>query len=387
MLEVSHNPLLVIASLAVALMAGFTGLSLTRGASGLPVGRRKGVVAMASVALGGGIWSMHFVAMLGLQLPVPFFYDALITLISALVAILITGCALLVLHFGPRTPLRIGVAGAILGSGITVMHYTGMSGMEMCQPVYSTGGIALAFVASIGLSILALRLAYDARLPRNFLLGTLGFGVAVFSMHFVAMAGTDFIVTPGLPEFAGRLISNEVLAFGVVLAAFAISGGFLLTGATFAEQEESGALHSAVQAAPAVAPIPLVDLPEPDPEPEPSAPKPDVDLPRVPFEKDSRTQFIDASDIAAIRAEGHYTLIYAGEERLFCPWSIAQAEERLTHAGFLRTHRSYLVNGAHVSAFERKKDTGILYFDGVPALEKAPVARARLAEVRDRFGL
>jgi hypothetical protein len=45
------------------------------------------------------------------------------------------------------------------------------------------------------------------------------------------------------------------------------------------------------------------------------------------------------------------------------------------------------VNGAHVSGFERKKDTGILYFEGVPALDKAPVAKARLTEVRARFGV
>ena len=50
-LDYSHNPWLVAASLAVALMAGFTGLSLTRGASHLDEGRRKLVVALAAVVL------------------------------------------------------------------------------------------------------------------------------------------------------------------------------------------------------------------------------------------------------------------------------------------------------------------------------------------------
>ncbi len=49
---------------------------------------RKLSVSLAAVALGGGIWSMHFVAMLGLQLPIPIYYDAMIMLGSALVAIL-----------------------------------------------------------------------------------------------------------------------------------------------------------------------------------------------------------------------------------------------------------------------------------------------------------
>jgi len=408
LLDVSHNPLLVIASLAVALMAGFTGLSLTRGASRLQPAQRKRVVAMSAVALGGGIWSMHFVAMLGLQLPVAFFYDALITLISALLAILVTGIALLLLHFGPRTAFRVSLAGAIVGVGIVAMHYTGMSGIEMCTPVYTVHGIVLALIASILLCIGAFRLAYDdTRGPRSILLGTFGFGMSVFVVHFAAMAGTGFVEVAGTALPARPVISNEVLAFGVTLAAFVISGGFLLTGATFGETP-------APAPAPITAPLPPTAAPAhpgpdaargqssapPDPKPtqplsptepqeaaEPPAPQ-DPPVARVPYEKDGRTRFLAPSDIAAIRAEGHYTIVYSGSERLFCPWSIAQAEDRLASSGtFLRTHRSYLVNGAHVSAFERKKDTGVLYFETVEALDKVPVARARLTDVRARLGL
>ena len=159
MLDFSHNPVLVAASLAVALMAGFSGLSLTRGASALDVGRRKVVVAIAAVALGGGIWSMHFVAMLGLQLPILFYYDTLVTLISALIAILMVGLALLILHFQPRTAVTLTLAGGIVGLGIVAMHYVGMSGMQLCRPVYSAVGIAVALVAAIGLSVAAVWVA------------------------------------------------------------------------------------------------------------------------------------------------------------------------------------------------------------------------------------
>ena len=90
-LDYSHNLWLVIASFAIALMAGFTGLSMARGLSHVPLAQRKMRVAMSAVVLGGGIWSMHFVAMLGLQLPIPFYYDPLVTLISALIGILVSG--------------------------------------------------------------------------------------------------------------------------------------------------------------------------------------------------------------------------------------------------------------------------------------------------------
>ena len=96
-LEYSHSLWLVVASLSVSLVAAFTGFSLTRGIAAQPVAMRKLSVTLAAIALGGGIWSMHFVAMLGLQLPIPIYYDAMITLGSALIAILMVGAALLLL--------------------------------------------------------------------------------------------------------------------------------------------------------------------------------------------------------------------------------------------------------------------------------------------------
>ncbi|MGY6703743.1 MHYT domain-containing protein [Roseinatronobacter sp.] len=365
MLEYTHDTTLVLASLAVALMAGFTGLSLTRGASSLPLGQRKLAVVMAAISLGGGIWSMHFVAMLGLQLPIPFYYDALTTLISALMAVLMTGVALLAVHFGTRTRSRIILAGGIVGLGIPAMHYIGMSGMQLCRPVYGVAGVAGALVVSVCLSVLAFMITYSRRERQNILLGTVGFGLAVFAVHFIAMAGTGFVAQAGMPG-AGPVISNSALAFGVTLAVFLISGAFLLTGVTFL---------------PAAAARP----PEPNaqPQPQPVA----AGAVKVPYEKDGRTYFVDATAIAAIRAEGHYTLLYVGEQKLFCPWAIAAAESRMPTDDFMRTHRSYLVNRRHVTGFERKKDTGICYFDSVPSLGKVPVSRARLATVREGLGL
>ncbi|WFE74820.1 MHYT domain-containing protein [Roseinatronobacter sp. S2] len=365
MLDYTHDTALVFASFAVALMAGFTGLSLTRGASELPVGQRKLAVAMAAVSLGGGIWSMHFVAMLGLQLPIPFYYDALTTLISALLAVLMTGVALLVVHFGTRTRGRIVLAGVIVGLGIPAMHYIGMSGMQLCRPVYSVAGVAGALLVSVALSVLAFLITYSRRERQNIVLGTAGFGLAVFTVHFIAMAGTGFVAQGGVSG-AGPVISNSALAFGVTMAVFLISGAFLLTGVTFLP-----------------APVAAVQGPHKPPQPQPVA----LNSLKVPYEKDGRTYFMDAFRIAAIQAEGHYTVLYVDDQKLFCPWAIAAAESRMPQGDFVRAHRSYLVNRRHVTGFERKKDTGICYFDTVPALGKVPVSRARLGHVREALGL
>ena len=365
MLDYSHNPWLVAASLAVAMMAGFTGLSLTHGASSLDRQRRKFIVALAAVILGGGIWSMHFVAMLGLQLPILFYYDALITLISALVAILMVGLALLLLHFRPRRPPVIVGAGVIVGLGIVAMHYIGMAGMQLCRPVYTWLDVAVSTLASLLLSVLAIWVAYDSRTHRNILLGTVCFGLAVFSMHFVATLLTSFTASD-VAGGAGPLLNNQVLAMGVTVSVFLICGAFLLTGITFIE------------------PAPEAAAPEPAPAPAPAKASARAG---VPFEREGQTFFAQADRIAAIRAEGHYTVLYMGREKLFCPWTISEAESRLVPSGFLRVHRSYLVNPAHVSGFERHKDNGTCYFDGVESLPKVPVSRSRLNDIREALGL
>lgn len=378
MLDYSHDPWLVLAAFAIALMAGFTGLSLTRGANALPVGQRKAVISMAAVALGGGIWSMHFVAMLGLQLPILYTYDALVTLLSALVAILLTGLALLILHFRPRTPRSLVLAGAIVGGGISLMHYIGMSGMELCRPVYTAPGIIGALAASIALSILAIRLAYSERGHRNILLGAAGFGSAVFMVHFFAMGGTGFVRDPQSGAL-GPALENGTLAILVTLAAFLISAAFLLSGITFFPAPET--------AATAPAPAPTGE-PAPQPFPAPARselPRPEGTL-RIPHEREGRTFFLDPATISVVRAEGHYTLIQRGTETLFCPWSISEAEERLAPAGFLRVHRSYLLNPARVTRFERLKDSGECSVEGADTL-RIPVSRTRLATLRDALGL
>jgi NO-binding membrane sensor protein with MHYT domain len=373
-MEHSHNILLLIASLAIALMAGFTGLSLTQGASAMGIAHRKIVVSMSAVALGSGIWSMHFVAMLGMTLPVPFHYNALITMISALVAILLTGGALLLVHFGKRTPRRIVLAGICAGLGIVAMHYIGMSGIREVKPVYSIFGIILAIAASLALCVTSFWISYGHRGSRNILLATAVFGTSVVAVHFTAMASTHF-VEADFRTTTGLWLSNEVLAFGVTLSSFVISGAFLLAGATFASDMAS------------VQPMePTKQPPEKPAPPKTLAPATPVSV-TIPYEKDGQNRFVPSDEVAAIRAEGRYTVVYHPLGKLFCPWSISSAEQRLVNTAFVKCHRSYLINPDLVERFERKKDNGLCLFDGSAHLEKVPVSRSYLKKVRDSLGL
>ncbi|MEL6450499.1 MAG: MHYT domain-containing protein [Pseudomonadota bacterium] len=347
-------------SCLVALVAGFTGLSLTRDLAAKPIVQRKVSVALAAITLGGGIWAMHFVAMLGLRLPILFFYDAAITLVSALTAILLVGGALILLHFTERTPRIITLAGGIVGVGILVMHYIGMAGLEMCRAVYTPFGVVASSVVAIGLCVLAIWVAYGHRSNRNILLGTVCFAAAVCSVHFLAMAGTNFVTAPGLAEF-GPTMSNETLAIGVIFFSFVIFGACLWVSVTY--------------------------LVVPPAEPAAAAPEgPDlpVDTARVqvPCEREGAKVFVWSSDVQFVRADGHYTQIYTADERLFCVWPVTEAAKRLMPAGFLQTHRSYLVNPDRVARFERTKDKGRCIFEGAD-LPPAPVSRSKLKVMQD----
>lgn len=353
-LDIDHNAFLVVMAVIVAAAAGFTGLSMTRDLASKPVFQKKAAIALAAVALGGGIWAMHFVAMLGLQLSVLFYYDAALTLVSALTAILIVGAALILLHFAERSPMTITLAGAIVGIGILVMHYIGMAGLELCRAIYSPAGVGLSSIAAIALCVLAFWVAYGKRTDRNILLGTLCFAIAVCSVHFLAMANTDFVAVPSGAEF-GPAMSNETLALGVIFFSFVIFGACLWVSVTY--------LIAPAPKRPVQQPAPVAGL-------------------QIPCERDGGKVFVSPRDVSFVRADGHYTQVYTDDERLFCVWPVTEASKRLIPAGFLQTHRSYLVNPAHVTRFERTKDKGRCVFQG-PDLPPAPVSRSKLKTIQD----
>ena len=361
-LEAHHDAFLVIMSWVVALVAGFTGLSLTRDLSRKPIVQRQISIALASIALGGGIWSMHFVAMLGLDLPVLFYYDAAITLVSALTAILIVGAALVLLHFVERTPLVISAAGGIVGVGILGMHYIGMAGLQLCRAIYTPFGIIFSSIVAICLCVVAFRVAYDRRENRNIFLGTICFAVAVCSVHFLAMAGTRFVAVPSLHEF-GPTMSNEVLALGVILSSFVLFGTFLWVSVTYLVATPGGIAAISEHPTQAPEPAPLQGL-------------------QIPCERDGVRVFVAPADVALVRADGHYTQVYTEQDRLFCVWPITEATKRLVPTGFLQTHRSYLVNPHKVSRFERLKDKGRCIF-AMDDLPPAPVSRSKLNLIQD----
>ena len=355
-LTYSHNHNLVILSLILAVVSGFTGFTLTQNLSAKTLLQRKISVSMAAVALGGGIWSMHFVAMLGLNLPVMVFYDAAITLASALIAILIVAVALMILHFFVRTSSTIVLAGCIVGAGILLMHYIGMAGLQLCKPIYTAQGLVMSSGVAFFSCIVAFWVAYKERNNRNIFFATLCFGIAVVSVHFLAILNTSFVEVSASSEF-GPLISNETLAVIVVLSSFIILCLFLWVSATFLSPhvlkpkqiDDEKVLGEGTKVVPQ----------------------------HIPCERDGLKVFITLRDVLAIRADGHYSQVYTEKEKYFCVWPITEVNRRLESFGFIKVHRSYIVNTARVDRFERLKDKGYCVF-GTPLAPRVPVSRSKL---------
>jgi NO-binding membrane sensor protein with MHYT domain len=389
MLVVTYDPWMVVASVIVAIMASFTGLRLASGLGSLAAGRRKLQIAKAGFALGAGIWSMHFVAMLAVRLPIAIGYDAFHTLGSVLISILITGLGLALMFVGERSLVRTIQAGALTGLGIVSMHYVGMAAVSgYCLVTYVPTGFFLSSAIAVLFSICALRIAYGRRTLTQLSFGAVVLGVTISGMHYSAMAFTRFTELADALPVAAPIIQSDYLALIVLVAAFVVCGLFLLTALPVDNADEptrlpvapSAALAAAATSVPAVAAnAETTTAPK-------EAAAPTGDHPRLPYEQHNATYFVDAENIHAIKAEGHYTRLYDSAEVYFCPWSISKVEAHLAGHPFLRTHRSFLVNLQHARAFQRKDDKAFLV---VPALKEAmvPVSRFHVAEVRRALGI
>jgi len=410
MLSVSYDPVLVTASVLVAVMGAFTCLRLTSGLSHLAPAARRPRIAEAAVALGGGIWAMHFVGMLAVSLPVTITYSALPTLASALVAILVVGIGLIALHFGARTQKRILIAGTLTGLGIVAMHYIGMSAINgNCVIGYRPVGPVLSTAIAIGSSILALELAYRKRTLAMTALGAVALGLAISAMHYVAMLFTVFEASETVTFIAAPSLSAGLLAMIVSVACFVICGLFLLMAIPVesraptpeGQEPDAGPGEDQEPPAPRVANGITMNVSAPSG----AGAKPDSILSkahlgggpyerlsdpsisgRIPYERDNTIRFLATDQISAFRADGHYTRVMNGENEFFCPWSISRVEKAIENSLFIRTHRSYLVNLKHVAGFKREGDKAFCFLEGTDEV-RIPVSRSRMTDVQRALGL
>jgi NO-binding membrane sensor protein with MHYT domain/nitrogen-specific signal transduction histidine kinase/ActR/RegA family two-component response regulator len=183
----------------------------------------------AAIAMGGGIWSMHFIAMLAFNMPISMSYDIGLTTLSLVVAIFVTGVGFYFINRQSAPPLSLVFSGIFMGLGISAMHYIGMAAMrEHAGISYDFLFLALSLVIAIGASTAALWLAFRTKDLGQKLVAAVVMGVAISGMHYSAMRGTTFAVHGPVHEaqgYAGLDQTNLALVVAgitFVILAFAL---------------------------------------------------------------------------------------------------------------------------------------------------------------------
>jgi predicted signal transduction protein with EAL and GGDEF domain len=229
-LKGGFDPLLVLLSIVIASFAGMTALMLAdRMASSPCRSIRTWWHWGGAVAMGCGIWAMHFTGMLAFSLPMSMSYDLLLTLLSLVPAILGSAAAL---HFMAQPSLhgyQLHLGALLMALGIGTMHYTGMEAMRMEGLRYHFLLFCLSIVVAHVLAVSALYIHFSLRkslvLHESVITVVAGavMGHAVAGMHYTAMGASRFYDLSGMPmhgtQFSDSAMAITIGGFaGIILA-------------------------------------------------------------------------------------------------------------------------------------------------------------------------
>jgi PAS domain S-box-containing protein len=234
-LQTQYNLWLVSLSLLVAIFTSCLALQMAGFAREADEGNLKKIALVTgSIAMGGGIWAMHFVGMLAFSICSAVHYALLPTLFSMLPAICTAWFALHMLARPSISPGQLWLSGTLVGSGIGIMHYSGMAAMQM-EPLlrYDPLWFAASIVVAVLLSTLALwiRFGLDSnRLHKGYatLLGGSVMGVAIAGMHYFGMAAARFIGSAHNGGFSSWN-DNASLAIGIAVLVLML-GNMVMAG-------------------------------------------------------------------------------------------------------------------------------------------------------------
>ena len=395
-----HDPYLVALSVAIAILGGYTGFSLTARIRSAPAASRRVLLSGAAMFLAIGIWTMHFVGMLAAPIPPDAVYLVLPTVISFLICALVIGISLFFVSIGDPGLRRIIPSAALLGLGIASMHYVGIHGLSGDFAItHDVTIVSLSLVIAILAAYGGLRIFLARQDGLRLIASSILFGFAVSGMHYTAMLGMHFVtLTAEAHQHAagGLAASQQVLSVIVAVLCFVIAAGFLLSLVPDPrrQSESPPPPFASIAAVPANAAAVAPDIvPSASSAPRTfSAPLGGIGQPprlsalRLPVEGANGTHFIDAGEVRSVRADAHYTRVHDGTRERMCPWSISEAEAQLDAGLFMRVHRSHIVAISHVSFVGKDGEAAIIELDG-PSPHRVPVSRAKIAEVKARLGL
>ncbi|MFC8347938.1 MHYT domain-containing protein [Streptomyces sp. NPDC057280] len=206
---------------------------------------KRNWLTLASVAIGSGIWTMHFVAMLGFSVEgTPIRYDIPLTVLSLLMSIGVVAAGVFTAGYGKSRVTSVAFGGLGAGVGVAAMHYTGMAALNLhgqvdYDPALVIASVAIAVVAATA----ALTLTLIVRGGVLAALAALVMGLAVSSMHYTAMYAVSIRLSPSSAELGGATPTEFIFPLAVVL------GSFLFLAAAYVALSPTGKRHESAVAA------------------------------------------------------------------------------------------------------------------------------------------
>jgi diguanylate cyclase (GGDEF)-like protein len=229
-MDASYDPWVVAASFFIAAFASYVTLDLAKRERS---DDRFGTLAWwfgGSIVMGTGIWSMHFIGMLAYTLPIQLGYQELLTFLSWVAAVSVSGVALWIAGSESLTLKRLFSGSSAMATGICAMHYTGMAAIDLAPGIIWDGWLVAASAAvALVASAAALQIFFwlrnrDERQLLFQVLAALVMGAAISGMHYTGMAAA------GVPEGAVCLSAGAVRGEGLTtLLVLSTSGMLALT--------------------------------------------------------------------------------------------------------------------------------------------------------------
>jgi diguanylate cyclase (GGDEF)-like protein/PAS domain S-box-containing protein len=219
----AHDLKLVALAALICVLASLTAINLLRHARKSHGHMRDVWLAVSAISTGFGIWATHFVAMLAFTPGIPSGYNIVLTVLSLVAAILLTGVGLTV-SLTPNWRHGPWLGGAIVAGGIAAMHYTGMAAFEIAGVIlwdYTLVVTSIVLGAAIG--AVALPVGLHGQEEKWKIGGAVLLTLAICSHHFTAMGAVSIIPNPTI-EISQSALPAGWLAVGVALASFAIIG-------------------------------------------------------------------------------------------------------------------------------------------------------------------
>ena len=229
-----HDPWIVAASIVIATLASYVAHDLSRRVRGKEGHLNIAWWAAGSIVMGTGIWSMHFVGMLGFSLPIQLGFRGGLTLLSWVAAVAASGVALWIASRARYGLRSVAVGSLAMGVGICGMHYIGMAALDLAPGiVWHWPTVALSALIAVGASAAALlifqwliHVRHESRFALQMLVAVV-MGIAICGMHYTGMAAASF--PQGTVCLSADALGGSGLTAIVVLASFMLLLGTLFT--------------------------------------------------------------------------------------------------------------------------------------------------------------